>query len=281
MTDNCTDIEYPLISVIMATAAGDSPGFLDQAVQSVLHQSYRDLELIIISDGELDSEKREYLEKVQRKDKRVFLLSTDRRVGPAGARNLGISQANGEFIAIMDADDISVEDRLKKQLEFIRASGADLVGSAYFEIDAAGALVGEKNMPQRHTDVLRTASLFSPVNGPTVFARSEVLRNHRYDERFRFGEDYRLWVTLLRNGYKIENMSEKLLYFRKGPSFYTDRRGASKAFSDLLNKLYAMKLVPVYKYPHVFAFGFISFLIRLLPERLLAMAYRIKYKLYN
>jgi glycosyltransferase involved in cell wall biosynthesis len=265
----------------MATTIKDSPGFLAEAVESILHQSYRNLEFLIVSDGELDSFKKKYLDEVKNKDNRVCILSTGARVGVAGARNLGISQAKGGFIAIMDADDISIKDRLKKQLAFIRKSGADLVGSAYFEIDVTGTVIGEKNMPQRCEDVKRTAPLFSPVNGPTVLARSEVLKILRYDERFHFGEDYRMCITLLRKGYKIENTYEKLLYFRKGPGFYTHRRGSGKARSDLLNKLYAMKLVPFYRYPLLFLFGIISSLMRLLPKRLLAVAYRIKYRLFN
>jgi glycosyltransferase involved in cell wall biosynthesis len=265
----------------MAITIDDLHEFLIEAVESILHQSYHNLEFLIISDGELDFRKKEYLDEIKRIDKRTRILTTGGIVGPAGARNVGISQAKGGFIAIMDADDISVKDRLKKQLAFIQKSGADLVGSAYFEIDVTGTVVGEKNMPQTYEDVKRTAPLFSPVNGPTVLARSEVLKNLRYDERFHFGEDYRMCITLLRQGYKIENTYEKLLYFRKGPGFYTHRRGAGKARSDLLNKLYAMKLVPFYKYPLLFLFGIISSLMRLLPKRLLAIAYRIKYRLFN
>lgn len=281
MTKPDTDIPDPLISVIMATNREDSPGFLTEAVESILHQSHRNLEFLIITDGELDFEKNEYLDGAKSKDKRIRILSSVSSIGPSGARNVGISQAKGDYIAVMDADDISVTDRLKKQLIYIQKSKADLIGSAYYEIDEKGAVVGEKNMTLRHADVKKTAPLFSPVNGPTIFARSEVLKNIHYDERFHFGEDYRLCITLLRQEYKIENMDEKLLFFRRGPDFYIRRRGVEKALSDILNKLYALKLVPVYRYPLLFPFSIISSLMRMLPKSFLPIAYKIKYRLYN
>lgn len=281
MAELGTDTQDPLISVIMATASRDSPALLAEAVQSILQQSYRNFEFLIIIDGELDSRNIKYLDRVKNSDKRLRILSTGGSVGPAGARNIGLSKAKGDFIAIMDADDISVKDRLKKQLAFIRKSGADLVGSAYFEVDVSGTVIGKKNMPQSYEDVKKTAPFFSPVNGPTVLARSVVLQNQRYDERFSFGEDYRLWITLLLQGIRIENTDEKLLYFRKGPEFYLRRRGIDKTRSDVMNKLYAMKLAPIYKYPLLFLFNIISSSIRLLPESLLAIAYRIKYSLFN
>lgn len=76
MTDFNTDIQDPLISVIRATTTRDSPEFLAEAVESILHQSYRNLEFLIITDGELDARKKEYLDGVKSKDKRVRILST-------------------------------------------------------------------------------------------------------------------------------------------------------------------------------------------------------------
>ncbi|HRI89869.1 MAG TPA: glycosyltransferase family 2 protein, partial [Candidatus Hydrogenedentes bacterium] len=139
--------ESPLVSVVMATYAGDSPDHLAEAVESVLRQTHRAIELMVVADGPLPVESQAYLSERAQQDARIILLSLPVSRGPAAARNLAIARANGNFIAILDADDRALPYRLELQLKFLQESGADVVGSAYSIIDQHGHTSGVKAFP--------------------------------------------------------------------------------------------------------------------------------------
>ena len=209
----------PLVSVVMATHAHDDPRFLRSAVDSVRGQTYPNLELIIVADGPLTEHADAYLSRLPAG--RVRLLRLARNGGPARARNAGIEAAAGEYIAIMDADDVCAPDRIARQLEFLLATGSDVVGSSYVEIDGRDAIVGRKRMPATCAAIRARCAFFNPINNPTAFARAEVLKRHRYPEHLRLGEDYRLWIRLLRAGYVVNNHEAPLLRFAMPTIYYT------------------------------------------------------------
>ena len=237
----------PLVSVVMATHAHDDPRFLRSAVDSVRGQTYPNLELIIVADGPLTEHADAYLSRLPAG--RVRLLRLASNGGPARARNAGIEAAAGEYIAIMDADDVCAPDRIARQLEFLLATGSDVVGSSYVEIDGRDAIVGRKRMPATCAAIRARCAFFNPINNPTAFARAEVLKRHRYPEHLRLGEDYRLWIRLLRAGYVVNNHEAPLLSFRRGEEFFRKRRGLGWALSDVGNKLSAVGLVRWYARP--------------------------------
>jgi len=264
----------PLVSVVMATHAGDDPHFLRTAVDSVRAQTYPNLELLIVADGALTEHTDAYLSRLP--DHRVRLLRLARNGGPARARNAGIEAAAGEYIAIMDADDVCAPDSLARQLEFLLATGSDVVGSSYVEIDGRDAIVGRKRMPATCAAIRARCAFFNPINNPTAFARAEVLKRHRYPEHLRLGEDYRLWIRLLRAGYVVNNHEAPLLRFRRGDEFFRKRRGLGWALSDVGNKLSAVGLVRWYARPAAIAFAFLTFGLRLLPPGINRVLYRAR-----
>ena len=264
----------PLVSVVMATHAHDDPRFLRSAVDSVRGQTYPNLELIIVADGPLTEHADAYLSRLPAG--RVRLLRLARNGGPARARNAGIEAAAGEYIAIMDADDVCAPDRIARQLEFLLATGSDVVGSSYVESDGHDAIVGRKRMPATCAAMRARCAFFNPINNPTAFARAEVLKRHRYPEHLRLGEDYRLWIRLLRAGYVVNNHEAPLLRFRRGDEFFRKRRGLGWALSDVGNKLSAVGLVRWYARPAAIAFALLTFGLRLLPPGINRVLYRAR-----
>ena len=264
----------PLVSVVMATHAADDPRFLRSAVESVRAQTYPNLELIIVADGPLTEYTDAYLSRLG--DPRVRLLRLARNGGPARARNTGIEAAAGEYIAIMDADDVCTPDRIARQLEFLVATGSDVVGSSYVEIDGRDAIVGRKRMPRTCASIRSSCAFFNPINNPTAFARAAVLKRHRYPEHLRLGEDYRLWIRLLREGYVVNNHEAPLLRFRRGDEFFRKRRGLGWALSDVRNKLAAVSVVRWYARPAAVVFAFLTFGLRLLPPGINRLVYRAR-----
>ncbi|HEO70697.1 MAG TPA: glycosyltransferase family 2 protein, partial [Candidatus Hydrogenedentes bacterium] len=121
----------PLVSVVLATHGGDSPAFLREALRSILEQTHTSLELLIVLDGPVSEPARAFVEAVAETDARVRLITLPANRGPARARNAGIGAARGEYIAILDADDVAAPERVAKQVAFVRATEADVAGSFY------------------------------------------------------------------------------------------------------------------------------------------------------
>jgi len=267
----------PLVSVVMATYKGDGLRFLRAAIASVLAQTYKTIELVIVADGTLSEETAHYLSSLA--DSRITIIYLETNHGPAKARNIGIQAAKGDYIAIMDADDVCALDRIEEQLTFLTETRSDLVGSSYIEIDDTDEVVGEKLMPRSYEAIKKSCPFFNPINNPTVFAKGHVLRHHHYPEDLRLGEDYRLWIQLLRAGYVIHNHEANLLRFRCGEEFFRRRRGLGWAVSDVCNKLSAVGLVSWYIQPAALTFAFITFLLRLLPTKINRLMYRARRRL--
>ena len=269
----------PLVSVVMATYAGDRLDFLREAVASILNQTYEHVEFIIVENGPLPEEHARFLHQAAQVDPRVRLISLEENQGPAGARNVGFKAAEGAYIAVMDADDVALPGRIARQAAELDTGRADVVGSCYLCIDDVGRPLREKRMPLSPEAVRRAALLINPIANPTAMARAELLQRHGYREDFPYGEDYWLWVTLLREGCTLVNLPECLLHFRTGSGFARRRRGWLTVRTDLANKLHALPLYPPTLRPLLLIATPFLALARLLPAPLLGLVYRVRHAL--
>lgn len=284
MTSEIHASEPVLVSVVIATYLNDQLSFLREAVSSVLNQTHRRLELLIVVDGNIPNETGDYLDLVTKEDARVRLIHLPQNVGPALARNAGISHANGAYIAILDADDRAVPERIARQLALLEETGADLVGSQYRLIDQVGDVIGDKYVPLSPDGIRNAVYLFNPIANSTVFATAQVLKQRPYRDveglgPACFGEDYDLWVTLLRDGLTLRNHPEFLVEFRADPRFLSRRRGRHVFRADLRTKLRTLPLYPFYLRPWVVLAGLCVAATRLMPATLLTALYRFRNRL--
>ncbi|MCX5772461.1 MAG: glycosyltransferase family 2 protein [Candidatus Hydrogenedentes bacterium] len=278
---NIAAAETSLVSVIVPTCRLDNLKWLRKAVDSVLGQTYSNLECIVIPDREIPEETRAYLDRAAHDDSRLRVLPPPNSAGQARARNAGISAARGEYIAMLDSDDVAEADRLEKQLAFLKATGSDLAGSCYWLIDGDGGLIGRKFVPLGPRGVRNWLFLFNPIANSTVLAKTGVLKRHPYPERSSdvsgvFGEDYALWVTLARQGYHLRNQPECLVKFRVHGSFIGKRRGWLQFKTDAATKLKAIPLYNPVLWPFVGLGALASAGTRLLPQRVVAGLYRAR-----
>ncbi len=126
----------PVVSVLMPTYNGER--FLRPAIESILNQTFRDFELIVIDDGSRD-QTAEILREFAARDNRILVLTNERNLGIAAATNRGLAAARGEFVALQDHDDISLPHRIQTELEFLHSHPEiALVGSAATLIDENG-----------------------------------------------------------------------------------------------------------------------------------------------
>jgi glycosyltransferase involved in cell wall biosynthesis len=185
----------PIVSVVMPVY--QAAEFLAEAIESILAQTHPDLELIAVDDGSTDGSSR-ILEEYAKRDPRL-IVHRKRHDGVIRARNAGLALARAPLVACMDADDVSLPDRLAAQISAL-ASRPELVciGGGFEVIDAGGRLLNRVHPPGDHAAILAMAlSGRSPICGSNaMFRRCEVQAIGGYDEAAGFVEDLDLWLRL-------------------------------------------------------------------------------------
>jgi glycosyltransferase involved in cell wall biosynthesis len=186
--------------------------FLRPAIESILCQTFGDFEFVIVDDGSTDGS-----EQIIRSygDVRIRLLRNGENSGITKSLNYGIDSAIGEYICRMDADDVSVKDRLEKQVTFMDSHpGIALAGSGVVLIDAMGKETGTEHFPLSQRDIKRRIFVHNPFAHSTVIIRSAVLQHcGKYDTRFLHNEDYDLWLRIAAQ-YPVANIEEPLVLRR-------------------------------------------------------------------
>ncbi len=202
----------PKISVIMSVYSGER--HLREAVDSILNQTASDLEFIVIDDASQDGTSR-ILDSYS--DSRFKVHRNSENLGLTRSLNQALDLASGEYIARMDADDISLPDRLARQIAFLDSHpDIGVVGTALRRISIRGTKIGGVvRKPLSDTAIRWACLLENPIAHPSVMMRHSVLTEHglRYDPSFQTSQDYELWVRMLQVC-KAANLPEPLLYYR-------------------------------------------------------------------
>jgi glycosyltransferase involved in cell wall biosynthesis len=198
-----------LVSVLMPVY--NAGGFVKESIDSILKQTYSNFELIIINDGSTDSSEEIIL---SIKDSRIRYVKNETNLGLIKTLNKGIDLCKGEFIARMDADDISLPDRLKKQLEFMeKNSEVGVCGSDYIHFGKGKHI----SLTSHHEhDWIAGWMLFnSSVVHPALMIRTSVIKNESpyFNSEYKHVEDYELWSRLIFKN-KFADVPETLLKYR-------------------------------------------------------------------
>lgn len=202
----------PVVTVLMSSY-NERPAILDEAVESILNQSYADFELLIINDNPDNRELESTLSLMSAKDSRIRVVSNDKNVGLSLSLNRGLELARGDFICRMDADDISEPHRIEHQLSYLRSHGLDLVGSAMTVIDETGkVLYPADSIPHSPRAVAKALRFNNCVPHPTWLGRREV-----FSQGYRsipLCEDYDFLVRAILQNWKVGNVPEQLVRYR-------------------------------------------------------------------
>ena len=203
----------PLVSVIMSVYNGEK--YLVQAIDSILNQTYQNFEFIIIEDCSTDNSL-DILEEYAKKDSRIKIIKKEKNIGIKGFienLNLGISIAEGKYIARMDADDISLPERFQKQVDFLENNPEiTLVGAQLNLINEQNKITGEAIAALQHRDIVKRITSQIQLFHPVIMFRKD--QNIQYREKFIYCEDYDLYLNLITQGKKLANINEKLLHYR-------------------------------------------------------------------
>jgi len=223
----------PKVTVLMPVYNGDQ--YLKEAIDSILGQTFKDFEFLIINDGSTDKSI-EIIESYN--DKRIKLIHNEKNMGLIYTLNKGLELAKGKYIARMDADDISLPPRLQKQVDFMDKNKD--VGVCGTWIKTFGDnIISRKNKVPSDNEEIGIALLFNCViMHPTVIMRKSLLDkyNLRYDEKHKDAEDYGLWVRCIHN-FKLANIPEVLLNYRVLNTSITAKAEKDVEKRDRIHKL--------------------------------------------
>ena len=228
----------PGISVLMP--AYNAEAYLRVAVDSVLAQSFRDFELIVVDDASTDRTW-EILGEYVKADARVKALRNAANVKIAVTLNRGIEAAVGRYIARMDADDWSYPDRLEKQFAFMESRPAVVLSGGTIEIcDEKLTPTNKRRYPRADAEIRKRIFYFSPFCHPAIICRSDALRKAGgYNERLEVAQDYDLYFRIGRFG-EFANLDDCIHRLRTHAGSSSSRRGALQERNTLYIRLKAI-----------------------------------------
>lgn len=202
----------PRVTVLMAVYNGEQ--YLREALDSILLQTFTDFELLLIDDGSYDGTA-DILEEYRTRDQRVRIERNESNIGLTRSLNKGIDLSRGEYIARMDCDDISIPQRLEKQVAFLDADRRIGVCGSWAVL--AGEMDGIVLKFPTDPDVIHSYLLFDNVIvHPSVMIRKQLLEVNglKYNENYAQSQDYDLWVRCAERMF-LANIPEVLLRLRK------------------------------------------------------------------
>ncbi|WP_294439241.1 glycosyltransferase [uncultured Slackia sp.] len=231
----------PDYTVLIPVWIKDNPVFVRQSIDSILRQTYRADEILILCDGPLTNDLNEMLSKFETENKEVKVIhfTENRGLGPTLAD--GVLASSNAIVARMDSDDISKPERLEKEISVLEYGGYDIVGSAIEEFQLQpGDMSSVRILPTEHSKIAQFSKTRNPFNHMSVVFRKEsVIRAGNY-RSFYLLEDYDLWVRMLLSGSVMHNLADALVYVRTGNGMISRRGGISylKSQIKLLNAFY-------------------------------------------
>jgi len=206
-------INSPTISVVMPVFNGEK--FLRESIESILNQSYKDFEFLIIYDKSTDNTA-SIIQEFERIDSRICVLYGDGD-GIIGALNKGIRESKGAFIVRHDADDISLIQRLEVQHKFIKDNKLDICGGDYISIGKDGFSKNSHIVPKSDVEILLTMASNVPFAHPSVMIKKSFLIDNELNYGaygHKIAEDLDLWMRMYNKGAKFGNVDACILKYR-------------------------------------------------------------------
>lgn len=261
--------QYPLVSVLMAVYNKDNTNELKESISSILKQSLSDFELIICNDGS-PQRIEDYLIKYSEADPRIVVISNDKNCGSAVSRNRCLQISKGRYIAIMDSDDISEPDRLKKQISYLELNpNVDFVGCHGLifhdypgDCDKTYWFISNP----KPKDFLMTLPF---VHGSLVFRREALsaIGGYSEDRKVFRSEDYNLLMRMYQAGYTGANIKDSVYYIRETKNTFR-RRKYRYRINETYVKLIGYKALKLWPIGILYAIK--PLFVGLIPGRLLA-----------
>jgi glycosyltransferase involved in cell wall biosynthesis len=230
----------PKVSVIMTVY--NARKFVCRAVESILNQTYKNLELIIIDDGSSDGSTG-LIKELAKTDKRIKVLFLQNNHGPCYASNVGIKKIRGTYLAIMDADDISLSDRLEKQVRFLQKHPeVSMLGGQCKLIDKKGRFIGEKLFPTKNGEIVKSLFSRNPMQHPACIINLKRLSRLSIlnDGKSVLAHDLELVFLASKHG-KLANLKDFVLEYRQYPESFSLSNPKKTFMATLIARFQSIK----------------------------------------
>ena len=217
-------------SVLMSLYKKEHPEYLRLALDSMLNQTVKPDEIVLVEDGPLTDELYAVVEEYK---PHLHIVINEKNLGLGLALNEGLKACRNELVARMDTDDISKPDRCEKQLNFIESHPSVTILGGQIEefINSPDEVIGKRVVPCTDQKIKQYMKKRCPFNHMTVmFKKSKIIKAGNYQDWF-WNEDYYLWIRLALEGFVFANLPETLVYTRVGTDMY-QRRGGDKYFKS-------------------------------------------------
>lgn len=228
--------KIPKISVIMSVFNCEK--FIQQAIESVLNQSFKNFELIIIDDKSTDNTL-QIIERFKKHDSRIVLIKNKINLGPAKSRNIGILTSKGEYIAILDADDISLKNRFEKQYTFLEQN------QDIFLVCCNNYIINENSQIVSTFKVNKKFGVLLPTKNQ-IFHSTIMFRNDKntfYREKFIYSHDYDLYLCIKSRNLKIRCLNDILVKYRINSSAISFTNSSKQElFSQKAREFYSQRI---------------------------------------
>lgn len=214
----------PKVSIITLTHQGREK-FLPEMIQSVLNQTVTDWELIVVDNGDYETTAK-IIGELAADDKRFVYIRNTNDPGISAARNQGLKAARGEFLAILDSDDLWADkEKLKKQIEYLNTHpDCAVVGTGVIVIDTEGKEISRYQNPTDFKQIKKTILYKNPLAHSSVLMRTAGIDHLKgYDESLPFLEDYDLWLRMAVM-WKIANLPDYFTKYRKHETNVTKKK---------------------------------------------------------
>lgn len=263
------------VAVIMSLYKNDNLSFVRLAVDSILSQTYGQFELYIQYDGIILQNVDNYISDLT--DERVHIYRRNENKGLAFSLNELLSTVMAkdyDYIARMDADDISMPKRLEKQIAYMENhKDCDALGTWAIEINSDGSEYFRKQMPETHEGCWKLFMIRDCMIHPTVmFRRSYIEKAGKYSLDTYFGEDTMMWAQGFATGCKFANLPEYLFKFRLNDDFFNRRRGWKHAKGILTLRWRVNKMLHYPFKAYLYAIAYAG--AKMMPTSILNMIYK-------
>ncbi len=222
-------------SVLMSVYYKDNPDWLVESIESILKQTIKTDDFVIIEDGKLTDALENVIKEYEKKYPKIFnviRIQDNQGLGPALA--IGVNNCKNTYIARMDSDDISLHNRIEKELEIINKYDVDIVGSNIAEfIERIENIKAIRKLPEDDTAIKKFAKRRNPFGHPSVMINKEKVLEAGNFRNYYLCEDYDMWIRMIEKNAKCYNIQENLVFMRINEDFYK-RRGGIKYLKSIL-----------------------------------------------
>ena len=185
--------------------------YISRTLKSVINQSYKKLEIIIIYDDD-NKEELKFIKQITLKDKRIKILVNQKNLGVGPSRNKGIKKSRGEYIAFLDADDFWLKDKIKNQLSFMKRKEITFSHTTYSIVDSQNLIISKRNAKNflRLNDLIKSCD----IGLSTVMIKKTHLKTNKFPN-LKTKEDFVLWLKLLSKNVRIYGIDKNLAQWNK------------------------------------------------------------------